>query len=160
MGFQDSPKMKNTDTKAILKASYIYNFAKMIDWPAADKSGNFIIGVYGNSSVYKELIKKYASKNIGNQQIEIKKLSDTPSIGKIHLLYISKDKESDLSALMSGIKESAVLVVTESSGALERGSIINFVIVNNSLKFELNIVGANEHNLNVGSRLKSLAYKK
>jgi len=160
MAFQQSPKMKNTDTNAILKASYIYNFAKMIDWPEAEKSGNFIIGVYGNSSVYKELIKKYASKNIGNQQIEIKKLSDTPSVGKIHLLYISKDKSSDISALVSSVTKEAVLVVTENTGALGKGSIINFVIVNNNLKFELNIETASEHKLIVGSRLKDLAYKK
>jgi len=160
MGFQESPKMKNTDTNAILKASYIYNFAKMIDWPKAEKSGNFIIGVYGNSSVYKELIKKYASKNIGNQQIEIKKLSNTPSVGKIHLLYISKDKVDDIATLVTSIEDGAVLVVTESSGALDKGSIINFVIVNNSLKFELNIMGADQHKLIVGSRLKDLAYKK
>ena len=160
MAFQQSPKMKNTDTNAILKASYIYNFAKMIDWPQAEKTGNFIIGVYGNSSVYKELIKKYAAKNIGNQHIEIKKLSNTPTVGKIHLLYITKEKSADISKLMENAKEEAVLVVTESKGALEKGSIINFVIVNNSLKFELNIGQASEHELTVGSRLKDLAYKK
>jgi len=160
MAFQQSPKMKNTDTNAILKASYIYNFAKMIDWPQAEKTGNFIIGVYGNSSVYKELIKKYAAKNIGNQHIEIKKLSNTPTVGKIHLLYITKEKSADISKLMENVKEEAVLVVTESKGALEKGSIINFVIVNNSLKFELNIGQASEHELTVGSRLKDLAYKK
>ena len=160
MAFQSEPKMKDTDTNAILKASYIYNFAKMIDWPEAEKSGNFIIGVYGSSGVYKELIKKYASKNIGNQQIEVKKLSDTPTVGKIHLLYITKDKEQDISALLKSIKKKPVLVITENPGSLEKGSIINFIIVDSSLNFELNVDQANKHDLIVGSRLKDLAYKK
>lgn len=159
LAFQSEPKMKDTDTNAILKASYIYNFAKMIDWPEAEKSGNFIIGVYGGSSVYKELIKKYASKNIGNQQIEVKKLSDTPSVGKIHLLYITKDKKEDIPILIKSIKKKAVLVVTENLGSLDEGSIINFIIIDNSLKFELNVDQANKHDLIVGSRLKDLAYK-
>lgn len=160
MAFQTGPKMKDTDTNAILKASYIYNFAKMIDWPEAEKSGNFIVGVYGSSNVYKELIKKYASKNIGNQQIEVKKLSDTPSVGKIHLLYITKEKESDIPQLIKGIKKEPVLIVTENSGSLDGGSIINFIIIDGSLKFELNVDQANRHGLIVGSRLKDLAYKK
>lgn len=160
LGFQEVPKMKEADTNAILKASYIYNFAKLIDWPENDKTGNFIIGVYGNSTVYKELMKKYSSKSIGKQQIEIKKLSDTPSIGKVHLLYISKDKEGDLEKLLKSIDGSSVLIVTESYNALDIGSIINFIVINNSLKFELNIGKANEHNLSVGTVLKDLAFKK
>ncbi|RLD27339.1 MAG: hypothetical protein DRI54_01260 [Bacteroidetes bacterium] len=160
MAFQTEPKMKDTDTNAILKASYIYNFAKMIDWPEAEKSGNFIIGVYGNSNVYKELIKKYASKNIGNQQIEVKKLSDTPSVGKIHLLYITKEKKGDIPVILKSIKKKPVLVVTENSGSLDEGSIINFIIVDANLNFELNVEQADKHDLIVGSRLKDLAYKK
>ena len=160
MAFQTEPTMKDTDTNAILKASYIYNFAKMIDWPEAEKSGNFIIGVYGNSNVYKELIKKYASKNIGNQQIEVKKLSDTPTVGKIHLLYITKEKNEDIPMLIKSVKKKAVLVVTESSGSLDEGSIINFIIVDANLNFELNVDQANKHDLIVGSRLKDLAYRK
>lgn len=160
MAFQTEPTMRDADTNAILKASYIYNFAKMIDWPEAEKSGNFIIGVYGSSSVYKELIKKYASKNIGNQQIEVIKLSDTPSVGKIHLLYITKEKKEDIPLLLKSVKKEAVLVVTETMGSLDEGSIINFIIIDSSLKFELNVDQANKHNLIVGSRLKDLAYKK
>jgi hypothetical protein len=159
MGFQESPKMINTDTNAILKASYIYNFAKMIAWPN-DNAGNFVIGIYGNSTVYKELTKKYASKNIGNQEIEVRKLSDTPSVGKIHLLYVAKDKTGDLPDILKNINEDPVLIVTEIPGALDKGSIINFIIIDNNLKFELNNVQANDHNLIIGSRLKALAYRK
>jgi hypothetical protein len=160
MGFQETAKMKKTDTNAILKASYIYNFAKMIDWPVVDNPGNFIIGIYGNTTVYNELIKKYASKSIGNQQIEIKKLSNTPNVGKIHLLYVTRDKEDDLIEIMKNITGDPVLIITESPGALDLGSIINFIIIDNSLNFELNNVQANDHGLIIGSRLKDLAYKK
>ena len=51
LAFQDPPKLKDSDTTSIIKAAYIYNFAKLIDWPSENKSGNFIIGVYGNTTV-------------------------------------------------------------------------------------------------------------
>ena len=87
-------------------------------------------------------------------------MSNTPSVGKIHLLYITKEKNEDIPLLIKGIKKDAVLVVTESAGSLAKGSIINFVIVDSNLKFELNVDQANKHELIVGSRLKDLAYKK
>jgi len=160
MAFQQPPVMKKVDTNAIYKASFLYNFAKMIDWPTDEKTGNFIIGVYGDSPVYKELIKKYAEKNIGTQKIEIKKLSENPDIGKVHLLYITKNKTASIPALIKNVGNQPVLIVTDSPVGIRLGSSISFVIVNHKLNFELNVSEATNHGLIIGSRLKDLAFKK
>lgn len=157
--FQDSPQMKDVDTTAVVKAAYIYNFAKLIDWPSANKEGNFIIGVYGTTSVYKELINKYSTKRIGTQDIEIKKLSESPAVGSVHVLFVAQSNIKDLKAILSNLQYEPVLVITESDGAINTGSIINFLVIDNSLKFELNVSEAKNRQLIVGSRLKDLAYK-
>jgi hypothetical protein len=151
--------MKDTDTTAIVKAAYIYNFAKLIDWPSSNKKGNFIIGVYGQTNVYQELIKKYSSKRIGAQDIEIKKLSESPDVGDVHVLFIAKNNSKDLNAIINSIEFEPILVITEDDNSLNKGSIINFLIIDNSLKFELNIKEAKNRQLIVGSRLKDLAFK-
>lgn len=157
--FQDSPKMKDTDTSAIVKAAYIYNFAKLIDWPSANKEGNFIFGVYGTTNVYKELINKYSTKRIGTQDIEIKKLSESPEVGSVHVLFVAQSNIKDLKVILDNLQYEPVLVITESDGAINTGSIINFLVIDNSLKFELNVSEAKNRQLIVGSRLKDLAYK-
>ena len=157
--FQNNPTMKDTDTTSIVKAAYIYNFAKLIDWPSSNKKGNFIIGVYGQTNVYQELIKKYSAKRIGTQDIEIKKLSETPDVGDVHVLFIAKDRTKDLEAILNYIEFEPVLVITEENKTLNRGSVINFLIINNSLKFELNVGEAQNRQLIVGSRLMALAFK-
>ncbi len=157
--FQESPQMKDTDTSAIVKAGYIYNFAKLIDWPSANKEGNFIIGVYGKTNVYQELIKKYSTKRIGTQDIEIKKLSASPQVGSVHVLFIAQNGTADLKAILNNIQYEPVLVITEEAGTLSKGSIINFLVIDNSLKFELNVSEAKNRQLIVGSRLKDLAFK-
>lgn len=157
--FQDSPQMKDTDTTAIVKAAYIYNFAKLIDWPSANKQGNFIIGVYGTTNVYKELINKYSTKRIGTQDIEIKKLSESPEVGSVHVLFVAQSNIKDLKAILSNLQFEPVLVITESEGAINAGSIINFLVIDSNLKFELNVSEAKNRQLIVGSRLKDLAYK-
>ena len=88
---QQIPEMDEKDTAAMIKASYLYNFAKLIDWPEAYKSGNFIISVMGSGNLHKELVKKYNSKQIGSQQIEIRKLSPTLNISKCHILYVGSE---------------------------------------------------------------------
>ena len=157
--FQESPKMKDTDTTSIVKAAYIYNFAKLIDWPSANKKGNFIIGVYGKTNVYQELIKKYSSKRIGTQDIEIKKLSESPKVGSVHVLFVAQSNIKDLKTILSNLEFEPVLVITESDGAINMGSIINFLVIDSNLKFELNVSEAKNRQLIVGSRLKDLAYK-
>jgi hypothetical protein len=157
--FQDAPKMNDTDTTAIIKAAYIYNFAKLIDWPSANKEGNFIIGVYGTTNVYKELINKYSTKRIGTQDIEIRKLSDSPDVGSVHVLFIAHNNSKDLKAILSNLEYEPVLVITEMDGAINTGSVINFLVIDNNLKFELNVSEAKNRQLIVGSRLKDLAYK-
>lgn len=157
--FQDSPQMKDTDTTAIVKAAYIYNFAKLIDWPSANKKGNFIIGVYGKTNVYKELINKYSTKRIGTQDIEIKKLSESPEVGSVHVLFVAKSNTKDLKAILNNLQYEPVLVITEDEGTLDKGSIINFLIIDSSLKFELNIDEAKNRQLIIGSRLKDLAFQ-
>ncbi len=157
--FQTNPTMKDTDTTSIVKAAYIYNFAKLIDWPSSNKKGNFIIGVYGQTNVYQELIKKYSAKRIGTQDIEIKKLSETPDVGEVHVLFIAEDNTKDLEAILNFIEFEPVLVITEAKKTLNRGSVINFLIIDNSLKFELNISEAQNRQLIIGSRLKDLAFK-
>jgi hypothetical protein len=157
--FQQSPEIKDTDTSAIIKAAYIYNFAKLIDWPSANKEGNFIIGVYGTTNVYKALINKYSAKRIGKQDIEIKKLSESPEVGSVHVLFIAQSNIQNLDAILYNLEYEPVLIITESDGAIDGGSVINFLIIKNSLKFELNISEAKNRQLIIGSRLKDLAYK-
>lgn len=156
--FQQSPRMSDTDTTAIVKAAYIYNFAKLIDWPSANKEGNFIIGVYGQTNVYKELVNKYSTKRIGTQDIEIKKLSESPEVGKVHVLFVAQSSIGDLNNILKNLDYEPVLVITETDGAISTGSIINFLVIDNSLKFELNVSEAKNRQLIVGSRLKALAY--
>ena len=61
--------VQTKDTRAVLKALYIYNFATLTDWPSDYKSGDFVIGVLGESSVFDELQKKYRGKIRSNNTI-------------------------------------------------------------------------------------------
>jgi hypothetical protein len=155
--FQQIPQLNETDTASIIKASYLYNFSKLVDWPAEYKTGNFVISVMGGSNLHKELVEQYNTKQIGSQQLEIRKLSKTLNISSCHVLYVGPECTDILPEISEALKDQPTLIVSDAKGALQRGSALNFVVDGTQLKFELNESNASKRDLFVGSTLKSLA---
>lgn len=156
-GDNAGPRFDEKDTAAIIKASYIYNFAKLVDWPDDQKRGNFVIGVMGGSSMYQQLVTKYNGKSIGVQPVEIRKITNSQNFSKCHVLFVDRDYGPSLPTVSDNLKDQSTLLIAHRTGALAEGAAINFVVVDNNLKFELSVPNAEKRNLFVGSTLKSLA---
>ena len=154
------PREADKDTTAIVQASYIYNIAKLVEWKDPSlKQGPFIISVLGGSNLYQELVKKYSEKTIGKQPIEVRKLPHSADIERCHMLFVSQAELSLLPAILKKLDHEPTLLVTEYPDALEDGSVVNFVRADNTLKYEISVVNAKKHKLEVGSTLVQLAYK-
>lgn len=153
----EGPRFDEKDTAAMIKASYIYNFAKLVDWPDENKRGNFIIGVMGGSSMYQQLVTKYNGKTIGSQPIETRKISNTQNFTTCHVLFVDNEFSTAIDEVVKHTNGTSTLLVSHQNGALSKGVAINFVVVDDNLKFELSVPNAERNNLFVGSTLKSLA---
>jgi len=143
-----------------LKAVYINNFIKYIEWPEEAKSGNFILGVLGTNSILNTELQKTAASNNKkpeNRKIEIMNLAATSDAGKCHIVYILPNNSTQLSDVVTKVKNKNTLIVTEKPGMTELGAGINFVIVENKLKFELNKQNIENHKLKVASALVNFA---
>lgn len=148
----------NIDTNAKIKAVFIYNFTKYIEWPQAYKEGEFTIGIVGETPLYSELIKMTETKKVANQTLEVKKFSSPNDVTKCHILYVSKDKSQSLTDIIKKVKNNSTLLVTEESGLADKGSGINFIIKDNRQKFELNKSNVEKYKLKVSSNLEALAF--
>lgn len=148
------------DTTAILQANYLYNIAKLVEWKEAGmREGNFIIGLIGGPNLYQELIKQYATRSIGKQPIEIRKLPRSADVERCHILFVAKSELALLPEIYKRLQGKPTMVVTEYAGALDDGAVVNFVKVDNLLKYELSMGNAQKHGLVVGSTLKNLAQR-
>lgn len=148
------------DTTSILQANYLYNIAKLVEWKdPAMRSGNFIIGVIGGANLYQELIKQYSTRTIGKQPIEVRKLPRSTDVERCHMLFVGKADLALLPEIYKRMKDQPTLVITEYAGALDDGSVVNFVKVDNLLKYELSMANAKGHGLVVGLTLKNLAHR-
>ena len=142
------------DANYALHANIIYRFTKYIDWP--NSSGDFVIGIVGNTPLYDELESFIANKTVGNRKIVIKKMSSSADSYNCQMLFISQDKSKSLKKIAIITKGSPILIISETSADALNGSCINFVIVNEHLKLEINKNNIEQRNLSIASELLSL----
>jgi len=146
----------NANTK--IKATFIYNFTKYINWPDKYKEGNFVIGVMGTTTFYNDLTALLDKKSVGEQKFEVKSFSGVESVnGMCHILYVPAGYSGMLPDILKKLKGKSTLLVTEKAGMAKQGSGINFVIENNKQRFELNKTNIEKYSMKVSSTLASLA---
>jgi YfiR/HmsC-like len=137
-------------------ANIIYHFTKYIDWPENKKSGDFIIGVIGDSPLYDELNKNIANKMVGFQRIVIKKISPSVAFFNCHILFIADEESGSMKKIVSRTEGTSVLLVTETEGLAQQGGCINFCIVSDHLKLEINKTNIGLRGLSIASELLKL----
>lgn len=140
-----------------LYVGFINHFTKFIQWSDDKRTGDFVIGVYGDSPIFDEMQAMLAGKSVGEQKINIKKIDSEAAAGSCHIVFVPENQMKVLGALNTKAKTSKFLIVTDSDGAAKKGADINFVEEGGSIKFEMNPKNAADHGLKVSGKLKELA---
>jgi len=149
---------QSDEANARIKSIYIYNFTKYIEWPDSYKEGNFVIGFMGsNSALLNELSKMSETKKVGTQSIQIKNISSVDNTERFNIIYILADNSSQLAEVISKVKGKSTLIVTDKPGLAKQGSGINFVIVENKQKIELNKSNIEKYKLKIASTLVQMS---
>lgn len=140
-----------------LKANYIYNIVKYINWPESYQTGDFVIGVLGSSKVTPELKKIAATKKVTSQKISVIEFNSTDEISKCNVLFINDLSSGLIKVVATKLGYSPTLIIGESRGLATMGAGINFVAKGDALGFEINEISIRQKGLQVDSKLKALA---
>lgn len=142
-----------------LKAAFLFNFAKFVEWPSeafAESTSPFIIGVLDDSAFAKELEQTVAAKRIDNHPISIQVFRAGGDIGHCHILFMSA-RGKDIPEVIRRLNGRAVLTVGETERFIETGGMINFISEKNKIRFQINHDAAKAARLTVSSKLLNLA---
>ena len=145
-----------------IKAAYLLKFGSYVEWPpetfaSADKS--FRIGIIGADELADELTQMVAGRLVNGRPIIVRKLRPTESTSDMHLLFIGYPSGGRLSDLLAHLQGRPTLIVTDSHEALSYGSMINFVMVDGRLRFEVAPKNAARGKIDISARLLATAYK-
>lgn len=145
------------DTNAKIKAVFLYNFTRYFEWSDAKKVGNFVIYVVGkNDNLIAELKNLAAKKKVGNQEIEIKNTMSFDGAISSNIVYLSPDISKAVGDV-AGKNKKGTLLISEGLGGCKLGASINFVAVDNKLKFEYSKNNAVKAGLKTNDDFKALA---
>ena len=136
---------------------FIYNFTRYIQWPAEYRSGDFVITVIGESDITPYLHEMAKKKQIRNQSFQIVSVDKLTDIPQSHIIYVPTEQSDKVGQLVDREDTSSTLIITEKSGMCQKGSGINFILVNGKWKFELNKAALEEAQLKISSELVRFA---
>jgi len=143
-----------------LKALFIFNFTKYVDWPPtafATTNSPIIIGLYGEDKFGDALKQAVEGKVVAGRQIIIQRIEKDGEPGKCSLLFISDSERKNLGEILAKAKALPVLTVGESEQFLEQGGVINFVMKASKIRLDINLAAARQARLQISSKLLSVA---
>ncbi len=139
------------------KSMFTLNFIRYVGWPDDTKNGDFVIGVLRNKELAAELRGQTEGKKFGFQNIVIKEFKNIEEISDCQLIYVSEVIGfSKVAGTISQKVGKNTLIISEDNGAISSGSMINFVVVNDLLKFEVSPSNAQLKGLTLSSSLVSM----
>jgi YfiR/HmsC-like len=141
-----------------VKAAFLYKFASYIEWPSQvfeRPESPIVIGVAGADAMSDELAQVVTGRSIGGRPVEVRKLGRGAPLNGLQILFVGRSDRSSSDVLASA-KGRPVLTVTESEDAFARG-MINFVIVDDRVRFDVALREAEISNLKVSARLLRVA---
>ena len=140
-----------------IHSAMLYNFIKYVQWPNEGDGGDFIVGVIGDDNVFNTLKQWYDGKPKGSKKYVIRKLASASEATDCQVVYVGKSKNKEFENIKTSITGKSVLTITDGNGMGQKGSCINFKVIDGKLKFELNQGVVTGANLKVSSQLSSMA---
>ena len=147
-------------TEYEIKAAFIYNFAKYVEWPeesGPDSGELFVIGVLGDDPFGALLDQIARTKTVGDKPIVIRRFDRLEDYTPCHVLFVAASAQDLLPAVLEKLAHSPVLVIGDTEGFAQRGVTINFVIERSKVRFEINPEAAACAGLKISSKLLRLA---
>lgn len=145
-----------------VKAAFLYKFLGYVDYPenATPVQGEpLVIGVVGADDVAEELRRITVGRSMNGRAVAVRKLRPGEAPGKVHMLFIGDDDAADTEKALAAVRQMPVLTVTETGRNLRQDSVINFLVVDERVRFEVSLDAAEKNNLKLSSRLLAVAYK-
>src|ERR1700674_1256366 len=141
-----------------VKAAFLYNFAKFVEWPARPApDGNVLTLCILGPNPFGNALGILQGKPVGNMAWKVVLADSKTHIQECRVLFISASESGNLSQILEGIKGAPVLTVGDTEGYAGRGVIINFYLQENKVRFEINVEASKQAGLAISSQLLKLA---
>lgn len=143
-----------------LKAAFLFNFAKFVEWPASAFAGErapLTVCVYGEDPFGATLDAVVQGERVGERSFLVQRPDSVDDLGECHVLFVSRSEKDRLRDVMAEVEGKPVLTVADTDGFLRAGGVINFILEGSKVRFLIDQEAAGRSGLRISSKLMRLA---
>lgn len=145
-----------------IKAAYLHKFLAYVEWPpqAFERDRTpLAIGVLGSELLAGELAQVVAGREVNGRDILVRRLRAGETPTGLHVLFVGRGDGARVAQLAAAAKGQPLLIVSESDEAFALGSAINFLVVDDKVRFDVALRPVEQAGLKLSSRLLAVARK-
>jgi len=148
-----------------VKAAFLYRFGGFVEWPAqafAGADSPFVIGLHGADELAAPLERTVAGRTLQGRALQVVKLKKDGAMGgerAPHIAFVGARDRTSAQGMLDGCRERPILTVSDSDHVHGMGSIINFLVADERVRFEVSLKAAAAAQLRISARLLAVAYR-
>jgi len=152
------PQYARTETLSGLeyqvKAGFIYNFAKFVEWPptAFENSDTFFL-CFASDNPFSDALYDLNDKIVSGRKIKVRKYEDVDDTEMCNIFFFGTTDREFIQQKLIEAENRSILTVGETEGFAQMGGIINFFMEQNRLRFEVNVDAARKAGLKLSSQI-------
>lgn len=144
-----------------VKAAYLLRFTEFVTWPEESfptPDSPLVIVVAGRTDLAAEVAELTAGRTAGGRRVEVHRAPEpSPILGSAHIVFVPVSERARLAQFVRAAGN-RTLIVTEHDGALTQGSVINFVLADGRVRFEVALDSAERRGLRLSARMLAVAH--
>jgi hypothetical protein len=144
---------------SVLKAAFLYNFAKFSEWPAdvLAPGQRLAMCVVGDAAVADALGDTIKGHVIDGHELTVAVLEADESASGCHLLYVSASEAKRSAVLLLSARSLSVFTVSDADRFAESGGVAQLIVENDRMRFAINLEAAQRGRVQLSSKLLALA---
>lgn len=145
--------------EAQVKAAFVYNFLKFVDWPVEAFHGAqdpVVVGIVGEGDVADATERFLAAKQVGARPVVVRRLSWDQPLAGIQAVFIAEPDAKRLRHVLDAAAAASVLSIGEGEEFATRGGVIGLLIEGSKVRFDIDTGAAQAAGLHVSSKLLAL----
>ncbi|HVB87619.1 MAG TPA: YfiR family protein [Candidatus Dormibacteraeota bacterium] len=151
---------QNGPSEYQLKAAFLFNFAKFVDWPPGSFAGPkspFVICILGPDPFGQTIDDTLRGQTMDSRPVTVLRVQDPPQLRRCQVAFVGATEAGHLPAIVQALRGANVLLVGETPGFAAAGGAIQFEMRDRHIRFSINPAAAERAGLRVSSKLLSLA---
>jgi hypothetical protein len=143
-----------------VKAAFLYNFARFVEWPPATFSNDkepLRICVIGKDPFGGALEEAVRAKTVAGRSLAVSGISEGRQAAGCRILFVSSSEKNRLRAIFRALPPTGILTVGDTEGFAAQGGMVNFKLQDGRIRFEINVEAAERENLRISSKVLTLA---